>query len=68
MSAQPADDRDAIAREMLGDGPRRCVDPHSVIAADLLRDRLRRKEGMARACEAYRAGKVPAGLRREVEE
>jgi hypothetical protein len=56
-------DRDAVAHEMLGDGPRRWADPHSVIAADLLAARLRRKDGMIRACEAYHAGKMPAMLR-----
>jgi len=52
-----APDRDEVAREMLGRGPRREVDPYSVVAADLLAERLRRKEGIARAAEALRGGR-----------
>jgi hypothetical protein len=58
------DDRDDVAREMLGaEGPRRWADPHSVIAADLLRARLRRLEGIGRAINSYRAGRRPAMAR-----
>ena len=56
-------DRDDVAHEMLGDGPRREIDPHSVVAADELAKRLRRKEGISRAIEAYRQGKLPAMVR-----
>lgn len=40
------------AIQMLAHGTRRWADPHSVVAADLLRDRLRRKESLVRAIEA----------------
>jgi hypothetical protein len=56
-------DCEVVADEMLGDGPRRWVDPYSVIAADLLRARLRRKEDMCRAIDAYKAGKPPRMVR-----